>query len=198
MGSGLFLFLYIKVMRISWPLRQVARNSLKTSPMNLPFRDRLRFAWEITWPMAVMDLAVVVVLHGMLEVKDETADSLWAVIAFFGVSPWIVRRALRLKYGRLRIQPDVSYQQSLKVMWLLAWRTLALSLIALAPLSLALKGLDTHLDSQGPLVNNLGLSALDAISSLVFTPFLAGSMLRKRYRGFHLEVAEVAPKKQRK
>ena len=97
--------------------------------MTLTYRDRLRMAWELTWPMALIDLAVVICLHGFLNVQSESADSIWAVAAFFGVSPWVVRRGLNLKYGRLRVRPRLTYQQSLKVMWLLGWRTLALSLV---------------------------------------------------------------------
>lgn len=162
----------------------------------MSFRERLRMAWELTWPMALLDLAVVVLLHGMLDVAGETGDSIWAVASFFTVSPWVVRRALRLQYGRHRIKPVLSYQQSLKVMWLLMWRTLVLSLAALLVVSLFLRGVGISsraIGEQGPLVNNLGLSAMDAISSLVFSPFLVPAMLRKRYRGFHLEVVENAP-----
>ena len=96
--------------------------------MKLAYRERLRMAWELTWPMALIDLTVVILLHGFFEVQGESADSIWAVAGFFGVSPWVVRRALNLKYGTWRILPKLSYQQSLKVMWLLGWRTLALSL----------------------------------------------------------------------
>jgi hypothetical protein len=162
--------------------------------MKLSYRERLRMAWELTWPMALIDLGVVILLHGFLAVEGESADSVWAVLAFFGVSPWVVRRGLNLKYGRLRVQPKLSYQQSLKVMWLLGWRTLALSLAALVPVSLILRALhlDANLSAENPLVNNVGLSLADAVSSLVFYPFLVSAMLRKRYRGFRLELVEEA------
>lgn len=162
--------------------------------MKLSYRERLRMAWELTWPMALIDLGVVILLHGFLAVEGESADSVWAVLAFFGVSPWVVRRGLNLKYGRLRVQPKLSYQQSLKVMWLLGWRTLALSLAALVPVSLILRALhlDANLSGENPLVNNVGLSLADAVSSLVFYPFLVSAMLRKRYRGFRLELVEEA------
>ena len=168
--------------------------------MKLAYRDRLRMAWELTWPMALIDLAVVLLLHGFLEVQGESADSLWAVAAFFGVSPWVVRRGLNLKYGRSRVRPKLSYQQSLKVMWLLGWRTLALSLAALVPLSLALRALHFNINvgEQSAIANNLGLSGLDFVSSLVFYPFLIPAMLRKAYRGFRLEVVEAAPPNIRK
>jgi hypothetical protein len=159
----------------------------------MTFRERLRMAWELTWPMALIDLAVVWVLHGMLDVAGETADSIWAVASFFTVSPWVVRRALHLKYGRWRVTPKLSYQHSLKVMWLLMWRTLALSLAALLVVSLFLRAIGIGpqaFPEQSPLVNNLGLSAADAFSTLVFSPFLIPAMLRKRYRGFRLELVE--------
>lgn len=167
--------------------------------MKLAYRERLRMAWELTWPMALIDLTVVVLLHGVLNVQGESADSLWAVAGFFGVSPWVVRRGLDLKYGDWRVRPKLSYQQSLKVMWLLSWRALVLSLAALVPISLALRALHVNLniDAQGPLANNLGLSAIDFVSSLAFYPFLIAGMLRKQYRGFHLELAEEAPLKKK-
>lgn len=164
--------------------------------VKLPFRERFRMAWELTWPLALMDLSVVSLIHGMLDVSGETLDSLWAVAAFFVASPWVVRRALSLPYGSLRVQPRLTYQQSLKVMWLLAWRTLVLSLIALLVISGALRlfgvtGRD--LPNPGPFLNALGLSAVDTVSSLVFYPLLIPGMFRKRFRGFHLELQEPAP-----
>src|SRR5271155_3223695 len=102
----------------------------------MSFEERLRMAWELTWPMALIDLAVVLAVHGLLESGGETWDSIWAVGSFFTLAPWVVRRALRMTYGGWRIAPRLTYQQSLKVMWLLAWRTLALSLVALLAFSL--------------------------------------------------------------
>ena len=162
----------------------------------MPFRERLRMAWELTWPAALIDLAVVVLIHGLFEAQSETPDSLWALASFFTVAPWVVRRALRIQYERWKIEPRLTYQQSLKVMWLLMWRSLVLSLAALLVVSLILRllGVSTHaVEEQGPLVNNVGLSLADALSSLIFSPFLIPGMLRKRYRGFHLEVVENLP-----
>jgi hypothetical protein len=160
--------------------------------MGMSFRDRMRMAWELTWPLAVIDVAVVVILHGLFESGGETWDSVWAVGSFFTVAPWVVRRALRLKYGRWRVLPRLTYEQSLKVMWLLAWRTLALSLVGLLAVSLILKATGAgsiHVGEQSPLMNNLGLSGVDAVSSLICTPFLIPGMLAKRYRGFRLELS---------
>jgi hypothetical protein len=165
--------------------------------LKLSLRDRFRLAWELTWPLAVMDLVVVVTIHGLLDVTGETLDSLWAVVAFFVASPWVIRRAFRR--GRIEAirggqqTGPLSYQESLKVMWLLAWRSTVLMLLAVLVLSgvLRLSGLTAgDLAPQGPLGNALGLSGVDAIVSLAFTPFLIPGMLRKKYRGFRLVLRE--------
>lgn len=159
-------------------------------------------AWELTWPLALIDFAMVILIHGVLDVQGETLDSIWAVATFFVVSPWVVRRALAQQYGTWRVivvrrgteAPRLSYQESLKVMWLLAWRTLVLSLAALLVISGIVRlagGYTLYFSTPDPLVNALGLSAIDAVSSLMFSPFLIPGMLRKRYRNVHLELREV-------
>jgi hypothetical protein len=172
--------------------RQVSNDTALSSIFErMSYRDRFRLAWELTWPMAVIDVAVVLVIHGLFETGGETWDSLWAVASFFTAAPWVVRRALRRKYGRWRVMPPLDYQRSLKVMWLLAWRTLALSLAALLVVSFIVRaiggGPHTFRDAS-PLINNLALSAIDALSTLVLTPLLIPGMLRKHYRGFRLEL----------
>lgn len=165
----------------------------------LPLRARFRMAWEMTWPLAAIDLGVILIVHGVLEAQDETLDSVWAVVGFFVVSPWVVRRALARAYENTRTvvvakgedSPRLTYQQSLKVMWLLAWRSTVLALVALLVFSALLKlvGIRTRdLPAQGPLVNALGLSFFDALTSLLFFPFLIPGMVRKKYRDFHLEL----------
>jgi hypothetical protein len=175
------------------------------------FRERVRLAWELTWPVSLIDLLVVLAIHGVLEAQGETLDSIWAVAVFFVVFPWVVRRGLALVYARSdaswRIvvmrsgaeRPRLSYQESLKVMWLLAWRPLVPSLVALLAISgiLRLARVDAHnfldsFSSNDPLANALGLSVIDALTSMVFLPFVIPGMLRKRYRGFRLETREVS------
>lgn len=171
----------------------------------LPFRERWRMAWELTWPLAALDIAIVLMIHGVLEARTETLDSVWAVVGFFVVSPWVVRRALSKKYGNVRIavatqgadRDQLNYQRSLKVMWLLAWRSTVLALVALLVVSglLRLMGIQGRdLPAPGPLVNALGLSAVDAVTSLIFFPFLIPGMVRKRYRDFHLELRSTSRK----
>jgi hypothetical protein len=156
-------------------------------------------AWELTWPLTLMDFAVIVLIHGVLMVQGEALDSVWGVIVFFVLSPWAVRRALALPYGPWRIavmgraeeRARMNFQQSLKVMWLLAWRTLPLILVVFLAISggLRLAGVSgTGFSINDPLENALGLSTIDALSSLLFSPLLIPGMLRKRYRGFRLDL----------
>lgn len=156
-------------------------------------------AWELTWPLTLMDFVVVVLIHGVLIVEGEALDSIWAVAAFFVVSPWVVRRALARQYGPARVivirggeeRTKLNYQESLKVMWLLAWRALPLMLAAILVMSLAFRATGIKLSNfsiDDPLENALGLSTIDALSSLLFSPLLIPGMMRKRYRGFHLDL----------
>src|SRR5215831_19730250 len=72
-------------------------------PASAGFRERLGMAWEMTWPLALLDLAVILLIHGVMDTQTETLDSVWAVIGFFGASPWVVRRALARSYGNIRV-----------------------------------------------------------------------------------------------
>jgi hypothetical protein len=176
---------------------------------NLDYQQRLRMAWEFTWPMTLIDLVFVFVVHGLIEPSGETWDSIWAVVSFVAVWPWIIGRAFRRDYGPYRVMAMRSgtgsnknlsppqYQENLKVMWLLAWRSLALLLIAgfLISLLLRLIGSASHdFSSTSPLVNNLGLDAVDAVSDLLFFPLLIPGMLRKHYRGFDLVLEPAEPR----
>jgi hypothetical protein len=163
--------------------------------MTLPLAQRFRLSWEIIWPFTLIDLAMVVVIHGVLDAQGALLDVIWGVASFFIVAPWVVRRALK----RNRIvavtnqvaKPELNYQQSFKAMWLLSWRTIPLTFAALFLISLLIKVAGITLprvSTDDPLVNSFGLSIADTISSLVLYPLIIPSMLRKRYRGFHLEV----------
>ena len=169
--------------------------------MKLGFQQRFAMAWEITWPMAAIDVGVLLVGHGVFDFQGEAWDSIWAVASFFAVWPWVIRRALRragvevLRGAGDQYAERLGYQESLKVMWLLEWRSTVLLLAAALVVSAALRlaGGSTHnFSTQSVLANGLGLSALDAISNLLFIPFLIPGMLRKRFRGFRLDLR--APK----
>jgi hypothetical protein len=136
--------------------------------------------------------------------QGETLDSIWALVAFFAVAPWVVKRALARRYGAWSIavlrdgddRPRLKYQESLKVMWLLTWRTLPLVLVAALAISAIIRVLKiptTTMETLDPLENALGLSVVDSLASLVLTPLLIPGMLRKKYRGFRLELKEFVP-----
>ena len=167
-------------------------------------------AWEFTWPLLLMDLVFVLVVHGLVEPAGETWDSIWAVVSFVTVGPWVIGRAFRREYAGYRVMAERTeengnrylsppgYQENLKVMWLLAWRSLILFLIAGALLSLLMKLMgasSSDFSTTSPLLNNLGLDALDTVSNMVFFPVLIPGMLKKHYRGFELVLEPAGPSK---
>jgi len=165
----------------------------------LSFSNRLRLAWELTWPLLLADLAAVVLMHGAMNVQGETLDTIWALVLLLVISPLVVRRALArpapdwhvVSVARGVEAERLSYQQSFKVMWLLAWRTIPLGLVALFLISALFRATGVELGSisaQDPLVNNAALSLFDAVTSMLLYPLLIPGMLKKRYRGFHLEL----------
>ena len=160
------------------------------------FQQRLRLAWELTWPVAAIDLAVMLVVHGVLNVTGDSFDSVWALGVILVVSPWAVRRAFGLPYGGRRIQVapggSLGYSESLKVMWLLAWRSLIIVFLAILVFSALLRAFgfqSLRLPGLSPLSNAVGLSMVDSVIGLGATPFLIPGMLRKKYKGFRLVVA---------
>lgn len=149
----------------------------------------------MTWPLALIDLIAVFVIHAVVEARDEKLDALWAVVSLLVVGPYVVRSALAQRYSGYEISPPVTWQQSLKVMWLLAWRSEVLGLAAIMLVSSLLSlapAWRASVTTTDPLVNNIGLSLVDAVSNLLFYPLLIPAMLCKRYRGFHLSVRKAA------
>ena len=129
--------------------------------MKLAYRDRLRMAWELTWPMALIDLTVVVFLHGFLDVQGESADSIWAVAAFFAVSPWVVRRGLNLAeiwpvacaaQTQLSAEPEGDVAAGMENVGAVSGGSGA----DIARIARALH-LDANLTGENPLVVNVGL-----------------------------------------
>jgi hypothetical protein len=168
-------------------------------PTPLSFPKRLRLAWELTWPLSLADLAVIVVLHGALNVEGQTLDTIWALVLLFVISPFVVRRALARPAPEWHIVSvsrgvegeRLTYQQSFKVMWLLAWRTIPLGLAVLLVVSALFRATGASLgniSAQDPLVNNGALTLFDTVTSMLLYPLLIPGMLKKRYRGFHLEL----------
>ena len=167
----------------------------------LTYRERLRFTWELLWPALLIDLAWAL-FSFLADFGSSGPESVYHVAAFFLLIPWVVRRAIRHPYPGFRFvvlwdgddEPHpMTYQESLKVMWLLNWRVAALTLISLAPISFLL-GVVLYLPltewfkfaAGTKLGNSLGLTALDLITGFAFFPFLIPGMLKKQYRGFRV------------
>lgn len=165
----------------------------------LSWRERFRVTWELVWPGTLIDATRALLLF-LLGIESTSLDSIYLLIAFFVVEPWVVRRALRLKYPGLHFnitgeedsEPrPMSYQESLKVVWLLTWRSTLLLLAAAVPFSF-LVGKVLHLPltewfhASSRLANALGLTMVDLVTGLAFFPLLIPAMLRKEYRGFRI------------
>jgi hypothetical protein len=173
----------------------------------LSYVDRLRVAWEIIWPSTLIETAWAVLFYGLLEADYQTLEAVHLVLSFFLILPFIVRRMIRKPYPGFRLQvlrneqdANIGYQESLKVMWLLSWRTLALMLLSLLPVSFVLsKLLDRQIKdlfafaSGSPFANAMGLTIFDAIGNAVFLPLVIPGMLKKRYKGFRIEARPAKP-----
>jgi len=174
---------------------------------NLSYRDRLRMTWEIVWPLLALDLAWGMLFYVLLGRTESTVDTAYHLVTFFVIGPLLVRRMLRLRYSSFRVQTlrggrdvEAGYQEAWKAFWLLSWRSTVLMLVSLVPLSFILgKITDRPLSeyargaSGNPFVNALGLMAVDAVTTVVFVPFLIPAMIRKRYRGFRFEIRPEEP-----
>jgi len=86
------------------------------------------------------------------------------------------RRALRLQYGKFRITPALTYQAKLEshVASGLAHAVLSAGRpLLVSPLCWKRIGRSfQNINQQSPIIYNLGLSAADALASIVFTPLL--------------------------
>jgi hypothetical protein len=166
----------------------------------LSFRERLLFAWQIIWPLAALDFGWAVLLYLVIAKNESNLDSVYRLASFFLLAPWVVRRAFAFPYSGFRLEvlregapSRLDYQDSLKVMWLLSWRTAILTLAALVPLSLLLSAItDKPLAESArslastPFTNALALTVADLGSSFLLLPLVIPGMLRKQYRGFTL------------
>jgi hypothetical protein len=168
--------------------------------VSIGFRERIALTWGITWPLLVIDVLWTLLLHAFVEGDTSTAETGFQIASLFLVGPMVLRRAFRLgtrehtiAVMKYRQEAPMSIGDALSVFWLLAWRSLILALLALAPLSLLLKFVVTAGMNEwvrglaaSPITNALGLTAVDGIMNMAFVPFLIPAMLRKRYRQFAL------------
>ena len=173
------------------------------------YRERLEFSWQASWPGFVAGLPFALlafILDSPNElVKIQLAE---AVIGLFVVGPFVIRRALGYAYRTFRFEVYgygssvprlIGRLESLKVVWLLSWRTEILSLLCLVPISFVFTGLQKILPIFGqPGDTNPGLgmiyeSLLYLAADLALMPLIAQGMLSKRYKGFHIEAKRFEP-----
>jgi hypothetical protein len=164
--------------------------------MKLSLSERIRLAWELVWPLFLFDLGAALFIYAVLGRERQDLESVYVVVSILVVAPWVVRRALRRQFPSFQIvcikdatESYLTWQDSLRVFWLLAWRSMAAGLALLIPLSLLLNTLDwkPRLANSSRLLDVAGLSVLDLISGLVLFPALIPGMLRKKYATFELE-----------
>lgn len=171
---------------------------------DLTFRERVQFAWQLAWPVVLIDVAWSVLLYVVLGRRPTDLDGAYVVVSLLLVFPFVVRRALRMRYPGYRIgllrdgaPADYGYTESFKVMWLLSWRTSVLFLGLLLIVSLFGRFLSVQLSSlvpktqDAPFLNAVGVSVLENGVGLVLQPLVVPGMLSKQYKGFRLALQRI-------
>ena len=175
----------------------------------MKYRERLEFSWQASWPGFVAGLPFALlafILDSPNElVKIQLAE---AAIGLLVVGPFVIRRALAYAYRAFRFEVYgygstvprlIGRLESLKVVWLLSWRTEILSLACLVPISFVFTSLQKILPifGQGNDTNpGLGMvyeSLLYLAADLALMPLIIPRMLSKRYTGFHIEAKRLDP-----
>lgn len=166
----------------------------------LTWIERVRLAWEFTYPLVLLDLGWAVLLYGIIAKDESKLDSLYVIAGILLLAPWVVRRAIRKTYRTFSVravrdgQPvHLGYQGSLAIVWLLSWRMAVLLLALLLPVSMIIgaitdKPLSSMVPSSQGFANAVGIAFFNAVTSIALLPFLIPGMLRKRYARFELEV----------
>jgi len=176
------------------------------------FRERYHWTWQYLWPMTAVELiwsGFSYLSYG--ESWYVPAEAIHAVVSTFVISPWACRRAIGYGYPTFRIltfgygrqEPkQISYLESFKVAWLLGWRSevlilplffLLLSLL-LAPLK-RLLGMAEITAGASAAASDFYLTLFAFAMDMLLLPLIIPGMLKKKYRGFHIERAEIEPPK---
>lgn len=174
----------------------------------LSYPERLRLAWQLAWPVFLLDLLVIGVAYAIVGPKLTDLYVAYALLAMLIVYPFVVRRMVKLRYPGFRLkmtrdgaEAEMGYTESFKVAWLLGWRTEILSYLVLFIVSPLAQLLPFQLSSlvpstqEAPLFNIIGLSLFSVLAGLVLSPLVMPGMFSKQYQGFRLvaERAAAAP-----
>ena len=172
------------------------------------YKQRLEFTWQASWPGFVAGLPFALVAFLMDSPNDLVKIQLVeAAIGVFVVGPYVICRALAYAYSSFRFQVfgygstvarPIGLLESLKVAWLLSWRTEILSLLCLVPVSFVFTGLQKLLPifgQAGETTPGLGMvyeGLLYLAADLTLMPLIVPGMLSKRYKGFHIEKTDAS------
>ncbi len=174
----------------------------------LSYRERLRLAWELAWPLFLLDLAVIGVAYLIVGPKITDLYVAYALLALVIVNPFLVRRMAGLRYPGFRLavlsdgaEAEMGYTESFKVAWLLGWRTEIFSYLLLFIVSPLAQLLPFQLSSlvpstsDAPLLNIVGLSLFSVMAGLTLSPFIMPGMFSKQYQGFRFAaLREASPR----
>jgi hypothetical protein len=172
----------------------------------LTFGERYSLAWQLTWPLTLIDIGIAFIIHVVLDIHKPGAELVSEIPNLLIIAPWIVRLMMRRSYPGFRLKTlvngtpaEMGYTESFKVMWLLSWRTEVLMLVLLLVVSFFLRFVNVQLASlvpsteESPFLSALGLSLVLNAAALILMPFVIPGMFSKKYQGFRIVAERIAP-----
>jgi hypothetical protein len=178
-------------------MNEAVTSGIIESPKALGRNERMQLAWELSWPCMLL-LLVEDLLHGLqlAEAAVQSIDWVFCLIQLFLLTPWVVRRIVRLDFPGFHLQVirgdagegtrTMSYRESFSVTWLMTWRSLVIFVLfyvaALAVLA-AIVGPGRHPHEMYGLPGFVGLSVATLLINYLW---VVKAALRKRYSGFSL------------
>ena len=172
----------------------------------LTLGERFSLSWQLTWPLALIDIGIAFVIHVILDIHKPGAELVSEIPNLLLIAPWIVRRTMRRSHPGFRLKTliggvpaQMGYTESFKVMWLLSWRTEILMILLLLVVSFFLRFVNVQLASlvpsteESPFISSLGLTLVLNSAALVLLPFVMPGMFSKRYQGFRITAERIAP-----
>lgn len=171
--------------------------------------ERFAVALELSGPSAITFWFYAALEHKFRSVTGNVVPGLTlAIVWFFVVAPWTVRRAIALRRPAFDVavvrrdgpaSDRMRYGESLRVTWLLSWRT---TLILLTPTMLR-----AVLDPSFNQVTERAVYPIQALLTLDWADlllmltvwiglagmWLVGAAVRKRYRDFSIRIKRLDP-----
>jgi hypothetical protein len=168
--------------------------------------ERLELAWALTWPGSVIYVIYWLLRASRLSPEVFIEMLCLGVLGLFLFEPWVVRRAVKLDFrgfhlvvfrsGSSEATRGINYWESLRVAWLLTWRTIMLELMLLVLVQVSWLGIHwliTGVLPPRPLdimtVQSPGAAGLlrtlgDQMFLLLLTFWVVKAAVRKNYSNF--------------